>query len=152
MLKQLEKYFTLSPKGEEEVRPDAVKIATAALFLEMAYADYKLEPEEEAEIIAALKSIFDIDEQEIDDLLLVARQERQARNDIYGFTNLLTKHFSRRERLLILDKLWMLIFTDGRVDRYEDALIRKMTGLLGLEHGDMINAKLRIRNQMQNKP
>ena len=55
------------------------------------------------------------------------------------------KNIEQDHKIDILEKLWMLIFTDGRVDKFEDRLIRKISTLLGLEHGEMIAAKIKIK-------
>ena len=49
----------------------------------------------------------------------------------------------------MLEELWLLIYADGRVDKFEDVLIRKMTTLLGLEHRDMISAKLSAKEKFK---
>ena len=147
MLQRLEKLFKNNAQPDPSNKDETLKIATTALFLEMAYADFNIDPQEEKEIESSLKNLFGMETSEISDLIQEAKEERQSRSDIWGFTNIITDHFNREECLDILDKLWMLIYADGRVDKYEDALIRKMTGLLGLEHADMIQAKLKIRKQ-----
>jgi len=111
----------------------------------MAYADFKIDANEEQEITASLQSLFELDTNEITQLIREAKVERDSKLDIYNFTKLLNQHFERGDRVQILEKLWLLIYADGRVDKYEDALIRKMTTLLGLEHGDMIKAKLKMK-------
>lgn len=149
MLDRLEKFFTTRLQNDDIKNPDhseqKIKIATAALFLEMAYADFEIDALEEEEIISALQNLFEIDKQEITNLIRDAKIERASKHDIWNFTNLISQNFERPERVGILEKMWLLIYADGRVDKYEDALIRKITTLLGLEHGDMIQAKLKMR-------
>jgi uncharacterized tellurite resistance protein B-like protein len=157
MLHRLEKFFkeqlqTVSgiPSDEKETK---IQIATAVLFLEMAFADFEIDPQEELEITNALQTLFKLEAGQVEYLLKEAKTRRSEAHDIYRFTNLLKEHYTRNERLRILEMLWLLIFADGRVDKYEDALIRKITTLLGLEHGDMIQAKLamRTRSEQSNK-
>ncbi len=149
MLDRLEKLFKTRPQNIDfkntANREQKIRIATAALFLDMAYADFEIDANEEKEIITALHSLFEIDKEEIIGLIREAKIERANKLDIYNFTEQVNQHFERRDRVQILEKLWLLIYADGRVDKYEDALIRKMTTLLGLEHGDMIKAKLKMK-------
>ncbi len=149
MLERLEKFFKerLPKNNTENTDSDEykIKIATAALFLEMAYADFEMEPAEEEQIISALQSLFEIDKSEISELIRIAGEERESKTDIWGFANLIKEGFDRPARINILENLWLLIYADGRVDKYEDALIRKITSLLGLDHSDMIQAKLKMK-------
>ena len=151
MLKRLENFLKKHPQAEDKIASEKsaekVMLATTALFLEMAYADFEIDPQEEKEIVSTLKTMFNISEGEIALLIEDAKLERASKHDIWGFTNILINNFSREERIIILEKLWLLVFADGRVDKYEDALIRKISVLLGLEHSDMIQTKLKIRKQ-----
>ena len=112
-----------------------------ALFVEMAAADFEIAAEEEKHIHNLLSEIFSLGKSEIDELIAGAAIQRRKRNDIWYFTNLIKGRFSREQKKDILEKLWTLIYADGRVDRYEDMLMRKVTTLLGMEHHDMIEAK-----------
>jgi len=149
MLDRLEKLFKNRPQIDDlkstKNHEQKIKLATAAVFIDMAYADFKIDANEEQEITASLQSLFELDTNEITQLIREAKVERDSKLDIYNFTKLLNQHFERGDRVQILEKLWLLIYADGRVDKYEDALIRKMTTLLGLEHGDMIKAKLKMK-------
>jgi len=149
MLDRLEKLFKNRPQTDDfkstKNHEQKIKLATAAVFIDMAYADFKIDANEEQEITASLQSLFELDTNEITQLIREAKVERDSKLDIYNFTKLLNQHFERGDRVQILEKLWLLIYADGRVDKYEDALIRKMTTLLGLEHGDMIKAKLKMK-------
>jgi len=125
------------------------KIAPAVLYLEMASADFEVSSEEREKIRSTLRRFFGLGKEEVDGLMDAAGRERAARNDLWYFTNAIKQKYSREQKKIILENLWEIIFADGRVDKYEDALIRKVTGLLGLEHADMIAAKLKVQKQRQ---
>ena len=44
----------------------------------------------------------------------------------------------------IIEALWQLVYADGRLDCYEDALMRQLGSLIGLSHRQLIEAKLRV--------
>ncbi len=152
MLSRIEKFFKdhlqIAADHSDDDIDQKLKIATTVLFLEVAHADLNIQPEEEARITSIMKRIFGLSEAEIDELLLLAREARQERNDIWIFTNLIKDNFDREQRFYILENLWLIIYADGTVDKYEDRLIRKITSLLGLEHSDMIQAKLSGKAKM----
>ncbi len=137
--------YLKEPVSIHDDRNEQIMISTAVLFLEMAYADFEISDEEESRLKEILQELFDLDEDEIDELLETARESRSHRQDIWMFTDVVKSYFNRNQKRRILENLWRLIFADGHIDRYEDALIRKITNLIGLEHGDMIQAKLKIK-------
>ncbi len=128
---------------QEESNPtaDNLQIATAVLFLELAYADFELAPAEEEKIRKSLRAFFDMEDGDLDDLLLLAREKREQRDDIWLFTDTIKKNWPHATRVRVLEMLWQLVFADGHMDIQEEALMRKLTNLLGLSHGDMIMAR-----------
>jgi uncharacterized tellurite resistance protein B-like protein len=56
---------------------------------------------------------------------------------------LVNEHFERPKKKWILEQLWRIIYADGKVDKYEDNLIRKISTLIGLSHQEMIEAKIK---------
>jgi len=145
MFKNLEKFFKSDDSGTED-KPD-LEIAAAALFLEMASADFEVLDEEKEQIEQTLANFFDLEINKIDDLIAEASSLRKSRNDLWYFTNAVRKELDREQKKKMLEDLWMIIYADGRVDKFEDVLIRKMTTLLGLEHGEMITAKLKAKEK-----
>ena len=150
MLSKIESFFKehLSASDQETSRPikERLKIATTVLFLEMAYSDFELHEDEQQNIKQTLTDLFGLSPAEIEDLVNIAKDSRENRQDIWVFTNLLKENFDRDQKIHIVEQLWQLIYADGHVDKYEDALIRKITNLLGLEHGEMIQAKIKARD------
>jgi uncharacterized tellurite resistance protein B-like protein len=153
MLSKLEHFiksnFSQSDEGSSPDQLDQkLKVATTVLFLEMAYIDFNLTPEEEIQISDTLFELFGLQTNEVQDLIEIAREERDNRIDIWTFAGLIKTNFTRDQKLDILEKLWMLVFADGKVDKFEDRLIRKISTLLGLEHGEMIVAKIKIKKKL----
>ena len=154
MFSKLERFlkdrFPVSHDGDvaqDEER--SLMISTAVLFLEMAYSDFEISEQEIKEIRQTLSEFFKLKAHEVDELLSFAEESRNARNDIWKFTNLLKENLSHEQKQRILERLWDLIYSDQKVDKYEDALIRKLTNLLGLDHADMIAAKLKAKEKFK---
>lgn len=147
MFKFLEKILNEEADWKQIDERDLM-VATAGLFLEMVYADFEIHPDEEKQLTDALSNLFDLTQEEINQLLNKAKQNRDQRQDIWQFASLLKDHLERDQRLQILTNLWRIVFADGRVDKYEDALMRKITNLLGLDHSEMIETKLRVKNEV----
>ncbi|MBN1407513.1 MAG: TerB family tellurite resistance protein [Calditrichaceae bacterium] len=141
-------FMLVQEKSTPDQLDQKLKIATTALFLEMAYIDFNLEPEEEVQISKTLTELFGLDSSKVADLIEIAREEREDKSDIWTFAGLIKSNFTHEQKIHILEKLWTLIYTDGKVDKFEDRLIRKISTLLGLEHGEMISAKIKIQKKL----
>jgi uncharacterized tellurite resistance protein B-like protein len=46
-----------------------------------------------------------------------------------------------------MKNLWRLIYTDQKLDKYEDQLVKKLGKMLHLEHKDVIAAKLMVKKE-----
>ncbi|MDD9894524.1 MAG: TerB family tellurite resistance protein, partial [Gammaproteobacteria bacterium] len=42
--------------------------------------------------------------------------------------------------------MWRVAFSDERLDKYEEHLIRKIADLIYVSHSDFIKSKLKVRN------
>ncbi len=131
---------TQATDGEQRLR-----IATSAILIEMTRADFEVKPEELASVAEALETTFAISAAETQELLRLAEQEAQHATDFYQFTSLINRSFSAEEKTRVIELMWQVAYADGRADRYEDHLVRKIAGLLHVPHKDFIAAKQRAR-------
>ena len=74
----------------------------------------------------------------------MAHQVRIESNDLHQFTREINNGFDQSEKEKIMEALWRLVYADGRLDRYEEALLRQLSSLIGLSHRQMIDAKLKV--------
>jgi len=51
-----------------------------------------------------------------------------------------------------VEHLWEIAFVDGNVDKHEEHMVRKIAGLIFVEHKDFIDAKLRVKEKVLQKP
>jgi uncharacterized tellurite resistance protein B-like protein len=138
--------FTESENPDSKNDTHHLEIATSVLFLELAYADFNIAAEEEKHIHKSLESFFSLTAEEVKDLISMAREKRQQRNDIWLFTDKIKNDFSKNDKIKILEMLWELVYADGYMDKYEESLMRKITTLMGLTHGEMVQAKLKAKS------
>ncbi len=124
-----------------------LETATCVLFLELAYADFNVAPEEQQLILKSMESLFSLSGDALQELIKIAQEKRNQRADIWLFTNLIKNNFKHEDKIKILEMLWALVYADGYMDKYEEALMRKITSLLGLAHGEMVEAKLKAKNK-----
>jgi uncharacterized tellurite resistance protein B-like protein len=129
--------------------PKKVSIATCALLLEMAHADDQFSKEEMTNIMTILQNQYDLPEQDAREMISLAEEERKESLDLWQFTNLINENYSKEEKQKVVEILWRVIYTDGKVDKHEEYLMRRLTFLLNLDHKDMIEAKFSARDTQQ---
>lgn len=133
-----------SPRNHDE----AVRTATAAILLDIAYADESFSMAEEARLLEFLKERFAITEEHARELLEAADQIRANTIDHWNLTNLVRTSVALPDRIEIVRTMWRLVYTDTNLHQYENYLVRKFSDLLGIEHHVMIDAKMAVRAEL----
>lgn len=125
----------------EQQSDHALKLATAALLLEIVMVDDHFDARERQVLDQALHEKFALTTSEIDELIAMAREETKEAADYYQFTSLINKHFEYEKRVRMVEMLWALVYADGHMDRYEEYTVRKIADLLYIGHSEFIAAK-----------
>jgi uncharacterized tellurite resistance protein B-like protein len=125
-----------------------LQIATAAIFIEMAKADGEFSDEEREHIVVSLKNRYGLEEEYVHDLIELSKAELKDSISLYEFSGVINKNFTFEDKFELLKNLWRLIYTDKTLDKYEDHLIKKIGGMLQIEHKQIINAKMLIRKEL----
>jgi len=133
-----------APATEEQTR-----LAACVLLLEAAHSDDECSAEELGHVVATLKNDFSLNQAHADELLELARVERQNSIDLWQFTNQLNEQFSKEQKMAVMESVWRIIFADGKLDAHEDYFAHKLANLLRLSHKEMIDAKLAARADVQ---
>lgn len=153
MIKYLRELFSQSSEGinrEKVVKPDEEKklqIATCALLVEMAKADNEFTDDERRKIIKVMQRTFNLDKEYIDELIELSEQKIKESVSIYEFTTTINENFSKDEKFELLKNLWRLIYIDETLNMHEDHLIKKIGNTLNMDHRDVIDAKLIIKEE-----
>ena len=116
----------------------------------MAHADSEFNTLEKQNVLKLLQQHFNLSNKDSADLLELAEAEREESLDIWQFTNMINQHYDKIEKLDLLEILWRVVYADGKVDMYEEYLMRKLSNLLDMDHSDLIEAKFRAQ-QSHNK-
>jgi uncharacterized tellurite resistance protein B-like protein len=132
----------------EEKRQDPLRLAAAAILLDIAYADGNFTPAEDGDILGFLKRAFALDDGEARDLVAAAGEIRAHTIDHFALTNYIRKNSALERRIEIVRTMWRMVYSDGRLTDYENYLVRKLADLLGLEHHVMIGAKVDVLREL----
>jgi uncharacterized tellurite resistance protein B-like protein len=146
MLKRLFRVFAPDP-AEGAPSAERIPLAAAVLLLEVAHSDGHFHPEEERLIGQLLQQYFALGEAAVADLLLLAETTRKNSHDLHQFTREINRAFSQAEKERIIRTVWQLVYADGRLDRFEEALMRQLGSLIGVSHRQLIEAKLDVSRQ-----
>ncbi|MDE2235264.1 MAG: TerB family tellurite resistance protein [Gammaproteobacteria bacterium] len=119
----------------------ALRLAVAALCVEMARADMQEKPVEMQRAKKTLAKRFCLDEQEAEALMRAGSSASDQCVSLYGFTKLLNEHLNPSGKQSLFEMLWRVAIEDGKLDKYEDALMHKLAELLYVPLRDLMLAK-----------
>lgn len=131
----------------EEPRHQPLQLATAAVFLEIAYADGEFTPAEDGDVVGYLRKAFSLSEDSARDLIQTADEIRTRMIDHFAVTNYIRQNTTLADRMEIVKMMWRIGYADGRLTEYENYLVRKIAELLGIEHRAMIDAKVEVAKE-----
>ena len=122
-------------------RDEAIRKATAVLMLDVALADKQFVQSELEHLRTLAESHFGLDHEEAAELIDTARNEAEQLVSLHEFTQLLHSHLSEEEKASIVGMLWQIAYTDGQLDKYENALVLKISDLLYVSRGRVMRLK-----------
>ena len=129
MLKKIAEIFEKEVKKEVPEFDESQLAATSLMILAAKY-DGEFDEVEKTEILKMIRDFYSFDKDKIDRIFETALSLTEKANDIHQFTSELNKSLDDDEKLSIIKMLWKIVIADGRIDDYENALIRKISGLL----------------------
>ena len=125
-----------------------LKVATVALLLETARADFQVHDEELESVAHHAQMFFGLDADETTELVKLAEEEARNATCYYEFTSLINNNFTATEKVIIVELMWRIAYADKELEKYEEALVRKIAELLYVPHGAFIAAKHRVQGEL----
>jgi uncharacterized tellurite resistance protein B-like protein len=138
----------LTKKAEVEAPSSAmsrIDLASAALLVEVMNSDHELDEREHSEFMAVLQQSYNIAESDLEELTKLAKDEAFEATSLYEFTKLINDSYDYEQKVMLIENMWRIAFSDKRLDKYEDHLIRKVSELIYVSHSDFIKTKLKVR-------
>jgi len=117
------------------------------LMIEAAYTDGQIEKIELDKIKSSLINIFEEDENEVNSVLNQAINNKNNSKSLYHYTSIINKNFSEDKKLLLIETLWEIVLSDGKIHDYESNLIRRLSGLLYISDVNSGNARKKALNK-----
>jgi len=121
------------------------------LFIEAANSDGKVDQDEIKKIKLALINIFKEDPDEVNKILDKAIENRDNSKSLFYYTSKINKNYSEAKKILLIEILWEIVLSDGKVHDYETSLIRRLSGLLYISDVNSGNARKKALNKIEKK-
>lgn len=134
---------TLGEQESEDGGHD-LRLATAALLLEMARADHEETPAERRAAEAMLARHFAIERTAAEALLARADDSLQHAVSLYEFTRVLNDTLSAAERRAVVQMVAEVAAADGHFDKHEQHLLSKLADLLYLRRAEYANIRASV--------
>ena len=122
-------------------RESALRLATAVLMVDVARADSDFDESEFDHLLQLIQSHFDLSAEDSAELVNEANDKADELVSVHGFTQLLHEHLDEDEKARIVGLLWRIAYADGRLDKYEDSLVLKISDLLYVSRGRVMRLK-----------
>ena len=145
MIEAIQNFFKtrIEAKEGDEEKETAARVAAAALLFEAAMSDYQLDDVERQTIKDLIIEQFNLDRTDAMTLIALAESQAKEATGLHGFTTLINQNWSETERVNLMEKMWRVVYADGRLDDHELHLMRKIQRLLHIPQVDYVAGKLR---------
>lgn len=145
MISRILDFFNKNLKTESsENSTHQLNLASAALLIEMIRMDHKIEPSELETVKSILRKEFDLTNDETHELFELAEEEAENAVDYYRFAKLINDAYDNPAKINLIENLWKIAYSDGKLDKYEEHYLRKVSEILHVPHKEFIRAKHRV--------
>ena len=123
------------------------KIALGVLLWVVAEADGSFLAKEKEKIEQILTDFSEIAQGDMPVVMQSIRQAAQERIDLHRFTREVSNDLRYNVKVGIVANLFRVACADKQLDHDEIEMIRKISGLLGVDHKDFIDLKIKIKEE-----
>lgn len=141
MFDRLRRLFAAPARPAAE--DDDLPLAVAALLVEAARADEQYEDRERALIDHALAARFELSPADAAALRARGEVAQAGAADLHRFTKI-AKSMPADMKIGLVESLWRIVLSDAARDPHEDALIRRVCGLIYVSDPDSGAARRRV--------
>ena len=152
MLNTIKIFFENNIAAEENSDIDhQLKLATAALLIEMMQQDEKVHVEEIDAAKKALREKFGLSNEESHRLFELAEAEAAEAIDYHQFTRLIAREFTQAQKIKVIELLSSVAYADSHLDPHEEHMVRKISDLIYVSHKDFMQAKHKVQDSLNIK-
>tara|TARA_B100001250_G_scaffold311832_1_gene273819 strand:- start:314 stop:733 length:420 start_codon:yes stop_codon:yes gene_type:complete len=133
--------------NKKELKENNISILSlASLLIHAARIDENY-TENEKSIIKETLIKLGANNNDINDIIKKAEIAEKNSNQILEFTRE-AKNLKEEDKIILIEALWTIIFSDKNIDMYETNLMRRLSGLIYLDKELVGNIKEKIKNNL----
>jgi len=110
-------------------------------MVDVARADHFFDETEFDRVLQLIEAHFDLSPEQAAQLVNSAGDHAEDLVSLHEFTDLMHAHLSDTEKAKVIALLWQIAYADGRLDKYEDSLVLKISDLLHVSRGLVMRLK-----------
>jgi uncharacterized tellurite resistance protein B-like protein len=133
-------------KNEESDSGVDTNRAAAALMAEVMAVDHDWHELEIERIESLMQESLGLDAAEARQIVSEVLEQQKSQHDLFQFTSAINQEYSQDQKFELLKSLWRVAYADGRVDAYEEHIIRRLADLIHMPHNQFIKAKIDARD------
>lgn len=149
MIDKIKAFFSKNIIETDDNALSSEQLATAALLIEVMVIDGNLDEQELRAISNTLSQMLDLSNEQIDELIVLSREEVADATSLYQFTREINAHYDHDKKMALMTAMWRVALADGHLDKHEEGIIRRVADLLYIRHNEYIRCKLAAKNQDQ---
>lgn len=132
MFTTVAKWLQTKDKNTNASPVDSDKLAklVTALMIEAAAADGTVAQSEKDVIISTIKTQFELSNEKAVSIVDDAMIHSEDRIELHSLIRDLRETADYEERIGVMEMVWMVVLSDGRLDNIESQLMRRLAGLL----------------------
>lgn len=147
MIERLKQFFATTTDKPEKPDPHQLTVAATALMVQLSRVDNNEDDAELKTIVDCAVRSHEVTREEAGEILEDALSQADDSTSLYEFTGLINEQLDQQEKQALLESIWRVAFADGRIDKYEEHLIRRMADLLHLNHREYMQARHRAEGE-----
>lgn len=120
--------------------------ALAVILLEAASSNHELPEVQLVALRSCLRNYCHVEEVALGDLLEVAAQLREDKNNVESFVSLIRDNFDEEQRTMLLAIIWKIVLSDGVLDKDEKRFIHLFQFRLGLSEEQLEDARYKAES------
>ena len=146
MKKSLKNFFI---KSEENIEIEISDLnILCGIMIEAANVDGSIDQKEIDKISDFLVYLFEEKQEDVQREIERCLNDLNNNKSLHFFTSKINKSYSDEKKIELIEILWEIILSDGKVHDYESNLIRRLAGLLYLNDYECGKAKKKVLLKM----
>ena len=147
MINTIRKFFKSNQNSKSDnPQTNQDELAYASLLIEVIKSDDHFDQREHDELLNILGNKLTIEKKALDELSELAQLKSDESTSLYEFTREINDKYQYEEKVQLIEDLWRIAYSDERIDKYEDYVIRKVADLIYVSHSDFIKSKLKVKD------